>query len=83
LALAAIYDGGSRTRAAELGGVSLQVVRDWALRFNTHGPGGLIDRKAPGQPPRLKDEQSSRIGGDGRKWPDPCRARSSPLADYR
>ena len=29
LALAAIYDGGSRTDAARIGGVGLQVVRDW------------------------------------------------------
>ena len=42
--------------AAKIGGVTLQVVRDWALRFNAHGPDGLIDRKAPGQPPLLKDE---------------------------
>src|ERR1700747_3759720 len=53
LALAVIYDGGSRTEAAEGGGVTLQVVRDWVLRFNAHGPEGLIDRKAPGQPSRL------------------------------
>ena len=38
LALAVIYEGGSRTEAAEVGGVSLQVVRDWVLRFNAHGP---------------------------------------------
>lgn len=53
LALAVIYDGGSRTQAAEVGGVTLQVVRDWVLRFNAHGPDGLIDRKAPGQAPKL------------------------------
>ena len=53
LALAAIYDGGSRTAAAALGGVTLQVVRDWVLKFNAHGPGGLIDRKPPGSPSRL------------------------------
>jgi transposase len=53
LALAAIYDGASRTRAAAIGGVTLQIVRDWVLRFNAHGPEGLIDRKAPGQPSRL------------------------------
>src|ERR1700753_3191458 len=53
LALAMIYDGGSRTQAAAAGGVTLQVVRDWVLRFNGHGPGGLIDRRAPGQPSRL------------------------------
>lgn len=53
LSLALIYDGGSRTEAAQAGGVGLQVVRDWVLRFNATGPGGLIDRKAPGQPSRL------------------------------
>jgi transposase len=53
LSLALIYGGGSRTEAAHAGGVGLQVVRDWVLRFNANGPGGLIDRKAPGQPSRL------------------------------
>ena len=36
-----------------MGGVTLQVVRDWVLRFNAHGPDGLCDRKAPGQPSLL------------------------------
>lgn len=53
LALASIYDGGSRTEAAKLGGVTLQIVRDWVMKFNAHGANGLIDRKAPGQPSRL------------------------------
>lgn len=48
LALAAIYDGGTRSEAARLGNVTLQIVRDWVLRFNAEGPDGLIDRKAPG-----------------------------------
>src|SRR5271166_4206319 len=55
LALAAIYDGATRTQAAEIGGVTLQVVRDWVLKFNAKGPEGLIDRKAPGQPSKLND----------------------------
>ena len=55
LALAAIYEGASRTEAAKIGGVTLQIVRDWVVKFNAHGPAGLIDRKAPGQPPRLND----------------------------
>jgi transposase len=55
LALATIYDGATRTEAAEIGGVTLQIVRDWVVKFNAHGPIGLIDRKAPGQPPRLND----------------------------
>jgi transposase len=61
LALAVIYDGGSRTEAAKAGCVTLQVVRDWVLRFNTHGPAGLIDRKAPGHPSRLNDEHRAAL----------------------
>ncbi len=55
LALAAIYDGATRTEAAKIGGVTLQIVRDWVVKFNTDGPEGLIDKKAPGQTPRLND----------------------------
>src|SRR4028119_2322627 len=43
LALAAIYDGASRTEAAQLGCVTLQIVRDWVLRFNAKGPKGPPD----------------------------------------
>jgi transposase len=53
LALAAIYEGASRTEAAKVGGVTLQIVRDWVMKFNAQGPEGLIDRKPPGQPSRL------------------------------
>jgi transposase len=58
LALASIYDGATRSEAAKIGGVGLQVVRDWVLRFNALGPDGLIDRKAPGQPCRLDDDRA-------------------------
>ena len=54
-ALAAIYDGVTRTEAAKIGGVGLQGVRDWVLKFNAQGPDGLIDRKAPGQSPRRNE----------------------------
>jgi transposase len=56
LALAEIYDGGSRTDAARIGGVTRQIVRDWVLRFNQHGPDGLINRKAPGNRPKLNED---------------------------
>jgi transposase len=55
LALAVIYDGGSRTQAAEMGSVTLQIIRDWVLKFNAEGPGGLIDRKPSGRPSCLQD----------------------------
>jgi len=57
LALATIYEGGSRGAAAKLGGVGLQVVRDWVLAFNAEGPVGLIDGKAPGKRPLLGDAE--------------------------
>ena len=53
LSLAAIYEGGTRTQAAAIGSVTLQIVRDWVLKFNAQGPAGLIDCKPPGQPSRL------------------------------
>jgi len=53
LALAVIYGGGTRTEAVRIGGVTLQIIRDWVMKFNAEGPAGLIDRKAPGQPSRL------------------------------
>jgi transposase len=53
LSLAAVYDGASRTEAAKIGGVTLQIVRDWVVKFNAHGADGLIDRKASGRPSKL------------------------------
>ncbi len=57
LALALVYDGGRRRAAAELGGVTLQIIRDWVVRFNAAGPAGLINRKAPGAPQKLTAAQ--------------------------
>ena len=57
LAVAEIYDGGSRGDAARIGGVGLQTVRDWVVRFNAKGPDGLVDGKAPGNQPKLNDAQ--------------------------
>lgn len=61
LALALILDGGSRGEAAKLAGVTLQIVRDWVLRFNEGGPDGLATRKAPGRASILNDEQRARL----------------------
>lgn len=53
LALAEIYDGGSRSEAARVGGVGLQSIRDWVLRFNAGGPPALIDANNAGRKPKL------------------------------
>ena len=72
LALAAVYDGARRTEAAAIGGVTLQIVRDWVMKFNAHGPDGLIDRKAPGQPSRLNDEQRAALAAMVENGPIPA-----------
>ena len=33
------------------GGVTLQIIRDWVLKFDADGPDGLINYKAPGHQP--------------------------------
>jgi transposase len=72
LALAAIYDGGTRSEAARLGDVTLQVVRDWVVRFNAEGPVGLIDRKAPGPTPRLSDAHRRALAAQIEAGPTPA-----------
>ena len=57
LSLALVYDGGRRGDAASLGGVGLQIIRDWVVRFNAAGAPGLVDRKTPGPPSKLNQEQ--------------------------
>jgi transposase len=72
LALATIYDGGSRGDAARVGGVTLQIVRDWVVRFNAEGPAGLIDRKAPGATPKLDAAQKRALAEIVEKGPIPA-----------
>jgi transposase len=72
LALAAIYDGATRTEAARIGGVTVQIVRDWVMKFNAHGPEGLIDRKPPGQPSRLTDAHRAALAARLDEGPIPA-----------
>jgi hypothetical protein len=55
LALAAIYKGAPRSEAGRIGVVTPQILRDWVLRFNAHGPHGLLERKAPGPASLMQD----------------------------
>jgi transposase len=71
LALAAVLDGMNRADAARIGGMDRQTLRDWAHRFNQHGPDGLIDVKSPGRRPRLSDEQKQVLKGLVEVGPDP------------
>ena len=83
LALGAIYEGSSRTEEARLGGVTLQIVRDWVVKFNAAGPDGLIDRKAPGEAAAPERDAPRRAGRGDRAGADTGRSWSSSLADHR
>jgi transposase len=72
LALAAIYDGGKRTEAARLGNVTLQIVLDWVVRFNTEGPEGPLDRKASGPRPVLTDAHRQALAAQIDSGPIPA-----------
>ena len=72
LALAAIYDGGPRSEAAKIGGVTLQIVRDWVVKFNAHGPDGLVDLKSTGRPARLNDLHRAAVAAMIESGPTPA-----------
>ncbi len=72
LALAAVYDGGTRSEAAQIGGVTRQIVRDWVVKFNATGPDGLIDRKPPGQPALLNDNHRAALAAMIESGPIPA-----------
>lgn len=71
LALAAVVDGMNRGEAARIGGMDRQTLRDWAHRFNQHGPDGLIDIKPPGRRPSLSDEHKGMLKQLVEAGPDP------------
>ena len=72
LALAAIHEGASRAEAAQIGGVTRQIVRDWVVKFNALGPDGLIDRKPPGLPSRLNDTHRAALVAVIEQGPTPA-----------
>ena len=61
LALALVLEGASRTEAATACGMDRQTLRDWVHRYNAEGIDGLIDREAPGRPPRLTPAQEAEL----------------------
>ena len=83
LALSVISAGGSRSDAAEIGGVGLQTVRDWVVTFNADGPSGLIDGKAPVARPRPERRLARGSQDLGRTGADARRPRRGALALVR
>jgi hypothetical protein len=74
LALAATYEDATRTEAAKIGGVTLQIVCDCVLKFNAHGR--RSDRsKAAGKSASAERYAPSRVGRIHRERSDPCHSR--------
>jgi len=63
LAIALVLEGANREDAARSTGMDRQTLRDWVHRFNTAGPAGLLDRKAPGRQRRLSQDQLDELAG--------------------
>jgi transposase len=61
LAVALILNGGSRSEASRVVDVTLQIVRDWVLRFNEGGPDRLATHRAPGRAAILNYEQRAQL----------------------
>ena len=51
LALAAIYEGATRPEAARIGGVTVQIVRDWVVSSTPTGPRAWSTASRPASPP--------------------------------
>ena len=83
LALAAIYDGATRSEAAMIGGVGLQIIRDWVLHFNERSPDGLLNGKSPGQPSKLNDVQRQAIARMIESGPIPSLGKPPNQGDNR
>ena len=83
LAIAAVLDGASRAEAARIGGMDRQTLRDWVIRFNGHGPEGLINTPSPGVPPKLEAEHRAFLSRVVEEGSDPGRARRGALARLR
>ena len=70
LALALVLEGYKRGEASKLCGMDRQTLRDWVLRYNAEGIGGLCNRVAAGPKPRLTPEQEALVAELVRKGPD-------------
>jgi hypothetical protein len=58
--------------AAPTGGVGLQIVRDWVVRFNAEGPAGPLNRAVPDETPPLDAEQRTALARAEEAGSKPC-----------
>lgn len=71
LAIALVLEGADRMTAAKSCGMDRQTLRDWAHRYNAEGLAGLTNRRSPGAPRLLTDEQKAELAALVEQGPDP------------
>ena len=71
LAIANALSGMSRADAAHSAGMDRQTLRDWVIRYNTHGVAGLVDQWKGGRPPILTAEEQTELLEIVMQGPDP------------
>jgi hypothetical protein len=71
IALANVLDGMGRGAAAHAAGMDRQTLRDWVVRFNAEGVGGLRDQLRPGRPTRMTEGQQAAFKAIVLRGPDP------------
>jgi transposase len=71
LAIANALGGMSREDAARSAGMDRQTLRDWVIRYNEHGLGGLADRPRVGRPPKLELHEKAELVTIVLTGPDP------------
>jgi len=71
LAIALVLEGVKRKTAAESCGMDRQTLRDWIIRYNDEGIGGLSNRGGQGDKPKLDAAQRARLAELVRSGPDP------------
>ena len=47
---------------SSIGGVTVQIVRDWVAKSNANGPSASVDYKGPGPPPILNERLRAHNG---------------------
>ena len=70
LSRAAVRDGMDRGKAARVGGMDRQTLRDWVHRFNEEGPDGLFDHWTGGPASRLTGAQLAELSAIVETGPD-------------
>lgn len=86
LGIVHLLEGGTRAEARKLSQLSINIFRNWIVRFNTHGIPGLISIKSTGRPRKMNDKIRAALKSKILKGPSPeegiVRYRLVDLQDY-